>query len=153
MLHSLKRYSLFFVFLTLPAAGAEPSAPRGVEFSERRTEIGVVGGYPVGGGLTVGYWGPKEFPIVARFSTGVGTTLDLGWAFTREDEEIHAYIGATAGMIGYLGVLPQLQTMVGPSIGMRWRWLFLGLGPMVRFEFNRDPRLVAMGQIAISNLF
>jgi hypothetical protein len=90
---------------------------------------------------------------VARFSTGVGTTVDIGYAFTREEDEIQAYIGASASFLGYLGVLPRTQFFVGPSVGMRWKWLCVGLGPAIRFENGRDPHLVASGHVAFSNLF
>ena len=121
--------------------------------NDRQVEIGAVVGYPVMAGLTVGYWGPTDMPVVARLSTGVGTTLDLGWGFSKDDEEVRAYIGLTGGVYGYLGVLPQTQWFLGPSVGMRWRKLFVALGPSIRFESGLDARLIAMGQLGFSGLF
>ncbi len=127
----------------------EPSSGQ----ADHGIEIGAVVGYPVLAGLTVGYWGPPQMPIVARFSTGVGSTLDIGYGFSKSAEDLHAYIGATLGVFGYLGILPQTQWFIGPSVGLRWKSIFVGLGPTIRFEAGYSARLLAMGQVGFSGIF
>lgn len=142
----------FFRLLTLSlllATGvptlAEDEAPL------KPVEIGVTAGYPVGAGFLIGYWGRKPFPLVARFSTGVGTSLDLGWGF--EAEHLNAYIGVSMGAIGYLGVLLDTQYVLGPIVGLRWKSLTVSLGPTVLFEGSKAAVLRAHGQLSWTGMF
>jgi hypothetical protein len=142
------------VFLLLSSSAmADTYGDSHSSLAEPKIEIGAVVGYPVLAGLTVGYWGSGSLPIVARFSTGVGSTLDIGWGFSKNEDDIRAYIGATVGVFGYLGILSQTQWFIGPSVGIRWNSIFVGLGPTVRFENGSYARLLAMGQLGFSGLF
>lgn len=134
------------------ALGAAPLVAADLD-GDRRVEIGVVAGYPVGAGMTVGYWGRDDFPLVARLSMGVGTTLDVGWGFSKAEGELRAYVGGTIGAFGYLGVLSETHWFLGPSVGMRWNNIFFALGPTIRFRASQSADLIAMGQIGFSGLF
>ncbi len=62
-------------------------------------ELAAVGGFPVGAGISLGYWGSNSVPIVVRTSAGFGVGLDLGvkvW----HDENKAAFVAASAGVFG-----------------------------------------------------
>ncbi len=148
----------FLALTTAPALQAERLRIFGDEAadadgSKDRVEVGLVVGWPVGVGLAVGYWGaPDKLPLVARLTTGLGTTIELGWGFKNE-RNIRAYAGVGAGAIGYLNLMAQVEYYVGPMVGLRIGDLSVGLGPAMRIRSGRPAQISILGNLGVSGLF
>lgn len=118
-----------------------------------RAEVGAVAGWPMGIGLAVGYWGdPNGFPVVARLTTGLGTTVELGWGF-RNERNLRAFVGVGAGAIGYLNLFKQTEFYLGPVVGLRVGDLSIGIGPAARMRANHETHISFMGSVGATGLF
>jgi hypothetical protein len=128
--------------------------------SDHSVEVGGSAGWPVGIGFVVGYWGPvKKFPLVARFSTGFGSNLELGWGFAN-NRGLRAFVGASVGMIGYLSLLEREYYSAGPIVGLRFNralWdnadITLSLGPAAGWTSKTPVTLSVAGSLSVSGLF
>lgn len=118
-----------------------------------RAEVGAVAGWPVGVGMAVGYWGdPTRFPVVARLTTGLGTTVEVGWGFKNE-RNLRAFVGVGAGAIGYLNLFRQTEYYLGPVVGLRIGDLSVGMGPAARMRANQPTYISFMGSVGATGLF
>jgi hypothetical protein len=100
-------------------------------------ELGVAAGWPAIMGITLGYWGDKKLPFVARGTIGLGSSLDLGVCITCSNPDNRkVFIGGTAGMFGYFGVAPRLIITLGPTVGLKLGDFFVQAGPALHFVPN-----------------
>ncbi len=114
-------------------------------------EAGVAAGFP-GNGLLVGYWGGEQFPIVARIALGLGSQLDLGLELpisSRPSKRL--FIGGSAGVIGYFGVMKETLYSLGPIVSLHLDAFFIQAGPS--FYFGKSDQFAAQGMIGYSLFF
>lgn len=151
---------IWFVVLILCSVGFA-EGPEETSFSSGHwVEVGGVAGWPVGVGFVVGYWGPvKSFPLVARFSTGLGSQFELGWGFANS-RGMRAFVGASAGMIGYLALFERQYYSAGPTVGLRFEqalWdsadITLTVGPAAAWTSKSPVGLSVAGSVSVSGLF
>jgi hypothetical protein len=149
----------FLLSLSAFAQTDERAVPESAAF-DHAIEVGGVAGWPVGLGFVVGYWGPtKGLPLVARFSTGFGTNFELGWGFANS-RGLRAFVGGSAGMIGYLNLLSKQYYTAGPIVGLRFDralWehtdITVTIGPCASWSTNTATSLSVTGSVSLSGLF
>lgn len=148
------------LFLVLATACFAEAPDDGSYASDHFVEVGGVAGWPVGVGFVVGYWGPvKKLPLVLRFSTGFGSNFEAGWGFAN-NRGLRAFVGASAGMIGYLSLLERQYYSAGPVVGLRFNealWdsadVTLTLGPAAAWTLKSPVGLSVTGNLSVSGLF
>ena len=114
----------------------DQSAP--APFSSRSFEIGVVGGWPVIAGITLGYWG-NSIPLVVRVSSGFGTQVDLGVGIPVLGGTKKLFLGVSGGVFGYAissSSLNFLLLSLGPTVGIHTDGFFAMAGPSMHWAGN-----------------
>jgi len=107
-------------------------------------EIGLTLGPPTIVNLNLGYWGPKSFPMLARFSGMYygdtrGLELDLGYVFQR-DAHLRQYVALSfvswqlsTGFYNFwsdsaVSSYTDMFTGLGPTYGLNWNGFSLQVG-------------------------
>lgn len=123
---------LAIMFSPLSLGAVDEDEKDGAEY-----ELGVAAGWPVIMGATVGYWGAKELPLVARLTFGLGSQLDLGVCITCSNPDNRkVFVGATMGAFGQFGVAPRMVITLGPTVGLKLGDFFVQAGPAVHHVPN-----------------
>ncbi len=150
----------WIVCLLMASVALAEGPDEGNASSDQFVEVGGSAGWPVGVGLVVGYWGPvKRFPLVARLSTGFGSNLEVGWGFSN-NHGLRAFVGVSAGMIGYLSLFEREYYSAGPVVGLRFSEAFwdgtditFTLGPAAAWTSKSPMSLSVAGSVSLSGLF
>ena len=144
MKNTLSILGLVFVF-----SGLSFAAPSQAESKTHGIEIGLSAGIPAVFGVQLGYWGTDTFPLVARASLGIGSTLDLGVHLPIDRSETHLILAATAGALGYFGLMQDVLFTAGPTFGVRIGHFNFQAGPCVYFD-RIVTKIAAQGQVGFS---
>lgn len=104
------------------------AAPPSAEEKKHQFEVGIAGGIPVLVGVTGAFWGGPSLPLMARVIFGVGVQGDIGYQFS-PGEDLNPYVALSGGAVGFLGILSGTYGFVGPSVGLRYKGLWIQGGP------------------------